>query len=130
MNRHRYLIAGTLWLDLQDERLWLGNRQIRIGGKALALLRALMERPRTLVTKDELFEQVWPGVAVSESVLTTAAKEVRQALGDDARNPRLIQTVYGRGYRFLCDTEARDDPPQADSSRTAKHRSLYFADRR
>ena len=113
MDQHRYLVAGSLWLDRQDERLWLGDRQIRIGGKALALLRALMERPRTLVTKDELFEQVWPGLAVSESVLTTAAKDVRQALRDDARNPQLIQTVYGRGYRFLRDVNASDDPPRA-----------------
>ena len=61
MDQLRYLIAGSLWLDRDDERLWLGDRQIRIGGKAFALLRALMERPRTLVTKDELFDQVWPG---------------------------------------------------------------------
>lgn len=130
MDQRRYLIAGSLWLDRHDERLWLNGRQVRIGGKALALLRALMERPRTLVTKDELFEQVWPGLSVSESVLTTAAKEVRQALGDDARNPQLIQTVYGRGYRFLCDTEARDDPPQAESKLGATQQSLNFTDRR
>ena len=130
MDRHRYLIAGSLWLDRQDERLWLGDRQIRIGGKALALLRALMERPRTLVTKDELFEQVWPGLAVSESVLTTAAKEVRQALGDDARNPQLIQTVYGRGYRFLRDAGGSDDPPQTASLDIPKPLSGYFGDRR
>jgi len=130
MDQYRYLIAGSLWLDRQDERLWLGDRQIRLGGKALALLRALMERPRTLVTKDELFEAVWPGLAVSESVLTTAAKEVRQALGDDARNPRLIQTVYGRGYRFLQDAEGSDDPPKAALQGTAKPPSRFFDDRR
>jgi TolB-like protein len=72
-----------------------------------------MERPRTLVTKDELFDKVWPGLAVSESVLTTAVKEVRQALGDNARDPQLIQTVYGRGYRFLRDTEASNERPNA-----------------
>ena len=80
-----------------------------------------MERPRTLVTKDELFDIVWPGLAVSESVLTTAAKEVRQALGDDARNPQLIQTVYGRGYRFLPDVETSDEvsaqPPEVRPSK-------------
>ena len=130
MGQHRYLIAGSLWLDRQDERLWLGDRQIRLGGKALGLLRALMERPRTLVTKDELFEAVWPGLAVSESVLTTAAKEVRQALGDDARNPRLIQTVYGRGYRFLQDAEGSDEPPNAALQGTAKAPSRLFDDRR
>ena len=115
MNQRRYLIAGPLRLDRQDERLWRNGRQVRLGGKAWALLQALMERPRTLVTKDDLFERVWPGLAVSESVLTTAVKEVRKAIGDNARNPDIIQTVYGRGYRFLIDTVASDEPPEAHS---------------
>lgn len=115
MDQQRYLIAGPLWLDREDERLWRSGRQVRLGGKAWALLRALMEKPRTLVTKDELFERVWPGLAVSESVLTTAVKEVRQAIGDDARNPAIIQTVYGRGYRFLVDAVATDESPMASS---------------
>lgn len=111
MEQHRYLVAGPVWFDCQDERLWRDGRPVRLGGKAVALLRTLMERPRILVTKDELFDSVWPGLAVSESVLTTAVKEIRQALGDDARKPRLIQTVHGRGYRFLIDVEATDDQP-------------------
>ena len=109
MDQRRYLISGPIRLDVRDERLWLADQQIRLGGKALALLRALMERPQTLVTKDELFDFVWPGLAVSESVLTTAVKEIRQAIGDDARRPRIIQTVYGRGYRFLPDVERSDE---------------------
>ena len=100
-----------MWLDRKDERLWLDGRTVRLGGKALALLRALMEHPRTLVTKSELFDSVWPGLAVSESVLTTAVKEVRQALGDDARSPRIVETVHGRGYRFLLDVEPSDNAP-------------------
>ena len=103
MDQHRYLMSGSIRLDRRDERLSRNGQDVRLGGRALALLRALMERPQTLVTKDELFESVWPGLAVSESVLTTAVKEIRQALGDDARSPQLIQTVYGRGYRFLPD---------------------------
>lgn len=102
-------------MDRKDERLWRNGREVRLGGKAWAMLQALMGKPRTLVTKDELFERVWPGLAVSESVLTTAVKEVRQAIGDDARNPTIIQTVYGRGYRFLLDTVESDEPPAASS---------------
>ncbi len=119
MDQHRYLISGPIRLDRKDERVWRNGQEVRLGGKALGLLRALMERPRTLVTKDELFDIVWPGIAVSELVLTTAAKEVRQALGDDARNPQVIQTVYGRGYRFLSDVQSSDEvsvePPQVRS---------------
>ncbi len=130
MEQQRYLIAGSLWLDRQDERLWRDGRHIRLGGKAFALLRALMERPRTLVTKAELFDTVWPDLAVSESVLTTAVKEARQAIGDDARQPKLIQTVYGRGYRFLPETEASDESPNAVAKRAIHWPSLAVRDRR
>ncbi|MCJ8156374.1 winged helix-turn-helix domain-containing protein [Sphingomonas sp. LaA6.9] len=109
MIHQRYLIAGPIRLDTRDERLWYQGQSVRLGGKAFGLLRALMETPGTLVTKDTLFERVWPGVTVSDSVLTTAVKELRQAIGDDARTPRVIETVYGRGYRFLPRVEESDD---------------------
>lgn len=95
------LFAGPYRLDPRDERVWKDGEPLRLGGKAFTLLRVLMDSPQTLVTKDELFEKVWGGLAVSESVLTTAVKELRQALGDDARRPSVIETVHGRGYRFL-----------------------------
>lgn len=113
MAHSRYLVAGALVLDCEDERAWNGGDPVRLGGKAFQLLCTLMRRPRTLVTKDELFDAVWPGVAVSEAVLTTAIKEIRQALGDQARSPRLIETVHRRGYRFLLDVDQRDTFPQA-----------------
>jgi TolB-like protein/DNA-binding winged helix-turn-helix (wHTH) protein len=95
------LVAGALRLDVGDERAWLGATPLRLGGKAFVVLARLMRQPQALVTKDELFDSGWPGLAVSESVLTTAVKEIRQALGDDARSPAFIETVHGRGYRFL-----------------------------
>lgn len=131
MKKQRYLVSGSLWLDRTDERIWRGSEELRLGGKAFAFLLALMEQPRTLVSKEDLFERVWPGLTVSESVLTTAAKEIRQAVGDDARNPRLIQTVYGRGYRFLGDTQPSDQPPKAEPTvelqKPAHWRRLHIA---
>lgn len=97
----RYLLAGPLRLDLQDERAWQGTEPLKLSGKALALLRMLMLSPRQLVTKEAIFDEVWNGLAVSDSVLTTAIKELRQALGDDARNPTMIETAHRRGYRFM-----------------------------
>lgn len=129
MDQHRYLISGPIRLDTRDERLWRNGQEVRLGGKALALLRALMERPQTLVTKDELFDSVWPGLAVSESVLTTAVKEIRQAIGDDARRPQIIQTVYGRGYRFLPDVERSDEAAGSGRASDEPTRRL-LADRR
>ncbi len=94
-------MSGAIRLDTRDERLWVGDMAPHIGAKAYALLCILMRNPQMLVTKDQLFDEVWKGLAVSDSVLTTAIKELRQALRDDARAPRLIETVHRRGYRFM-----------------------------
>lgn len=102
------LMAGPLRLNARDQRLSVNDQPVVLTGKSLALLRTLMQNPQTLVTKDQLFDAVWPGVIVSESVLTTAVKEVRRALGDDARNPRFIETAHGRGYRFLLPVQEQD----------------------
>ena len=107
----RTLVSGPFRLDLIDERLWRGHETIPLGSRAFELLRVLMECPQTLLTKDELFDRVWPGVAVSESVLTTAIKDLRRALGDEARAPTVIKTVHGRGYRYLLPVAVGDDLP-------------------
>jgi TolB-like protein/DNA-binding winged helix-turn-helix (wHTH) protein len=104
----RYRLASPWRLDVEDERLWNGDSPVRLNHKALLVLRALMDRPGVLVTKDELFEAGWPGLAVSDGVLTTAVKELRQAMGDRARAPTIIETVHGRGYRFLLPVERAD----------------------
>lgn len=135
MASERYLISDNIRLDRFDERIWLAGDVVRLGGKAFALLRTLMERPQILVSKDELFDEVWNGLAVSDSVLTTAVKELRQALRDDARKPRLIETVHGRGYRFLLPVSEQDSyepvspSPLADISIKLSNRSrrTWFA---
>jgi TolB-like protein len=68
-----------------------------------------MEQPGELVSKSAIFDSVWQGLAVSDAVLTTAVKELRQALGDDARDPRWLETVHGRGYRFIPAVEIADE---------------------
>src|SRR5262249_7591645 len=55
-----------------------------------------------LVTKDALWQAVWPDVTVSDAVLTVCVREIRQALGDDAKTPRFIETVHRRGFRFIA----------------------------
>lgn len=106
----RYLTAGTLSVDLEDARVTLNGKVVRLGMRAYSLLVVLMDRPQTLVTKEELFAQVWKGLHVSDAVLTTAVKELRQAIGDDARQPRFIETAHGRGYRFLMPVEGGEPP--------------------
>ncbi|MET0272557.1 MAG: winged helix-turn-helix domain-containing protein [Phenylobacterium sp.] len=122
------LIAGPFLMDWRDARVWRDGVPVRLGGKALALLRRLVETPQVLVSKDALFEAVWPGLAVSDSVLTTAVKEVRQALGDDARKPWIIETAHGRGYRFLLPVtpEGGVVPDPVTSSSPARRNALRW----
>src|SRR5215471_16279588 len=94
------LLFPPFRLDLSAEQLWCDTRAIALRPKTFAVLRYLAEHPGHLATKDELLDAVWGETAVSDTVLKTCVRELRQALGDDARNPRFIETVHGRGYRF------------------------------
>jgi DNA-binding winged helix-turn-helix (wHTH) protein/predicted ATPase len=88
-------------LDALNEQLWRGTEEISLRRKTFAVLRYLVEHAGRLVTKEQLLEAVWSGTYVSESLPTTCIREVRKALGDEAKTPRFIETVHGRGYRFL-----------------------------
>lgn len=104
-------------LDLRDERLIGPSGPVRIGNKAYQVLWALVALEGRLLTKEELFETVWDGTVVSESALTSVIKELRRALGDDTKTPRFIESVYGRGYRFLAPvSEAEPPEPQGDDT--------------
>ena len=100
-------------LDPQDARLIGPDGPIRIGNKALAVLEALIAAEGRLITKDQLFDSVWDGMAISESALTSVIKELRRALGDTEKPPRFIESVYGRGYRFCARVGRTGDTPPA-----------------
>ena len=91
----------SMWLDLDNERLWCGEQARTLRPKTFALLRYLVAHPGQLLPKAALLEALWPETMVSEVVLSGCLRELRQALGDDARAPRFIETVHRRGYRFI-----------------------------
>src|SRR5688572_26194420 len=105
MRKTHCFVFDPFRLDVLDERLWRRDHAVALGRKAFAVLRRLVREPGRLVTKDDLLASAWPDTAVSDAVLTTAMRELRQALGDEARSPRYIQTVHGRGYRFMPPVE-------------------------
>ena len=70
----------------------------------------------TLVGKDRLFDVAWPDQTVSEAVPTTAIREIRRALEDNARIPGWIETQHGKGYRFLPPVAARAVHPGRQSA--------------
>src|SRR5262245_13847054 len=111
MQKARYFLFEPFSLDVLDERLWEREKNIRLGHKALVVLQRLVSQPGELVTKDDLLAAAWPDTAVCEAVLTTAMRELRRALGDQARVPRFIETVHGRGYRFIASVTETSVPP-------------------
>jgi TolB-like protein len=96
----RTLSFGRYRLEPQSG-LMSGSRNVHLTPKALALLSYMADRPGEVVTKDQLFNAVWPEVSVGDAALVTCIQELRRALKDDARRPRYIETLHRRGYRFV-----------------------------
>ncbi len=78
-----------------------GEEETRLGSVVMDLLVALVRRRGEPASKDDLIAEVWQGRSVSDDALTAAIYELRKALGDRARSPSFIETIPGRGYRWL-----------------------------
>jgi Tol biopolymer transport system component/DNA-binding winged helix-turn-helix (wHTH) protein len=92
--------------------LWLrrGGERTVLQPKVAHTLEILADRPGRLVTKEELFDLLWPHAIVNEEALTQLVRKLRKALGDDPHLPRFIETIPKRGYRFLPDVIAEPEP--------------------
>ena len=93
---------------------------VMLGSRALDLLHTLVGRQGELVTKHDLMEATWPGLAVEESNLSVQFSTLRRALDEGRRDGSCIQTVIGRGYRFLpavsVESAIMPDPGPADAT--------------
>ena len=116
------LVFGPFRLDRHDERLWRGSEVIPLPPKTFAVLCCLVTQAGQLVTKEALLEAVWPETVVSEAVVTVAMRTLRGVLGDQARTPRFIETVHGRGYRFIAPVSTIV-PPERPMMMERLHRS-------
>ena len=92
----------TFELNLKTGELRKGGVKIRLQEQSFQILAALFERPGKLVTREALHQRLWPGDTFVdfETGLNIAVSKLRQALGDSADEPRLIETLPRRGYRF------------------------------
>ena len=90
-------------LDFRTRELRRGNTRVSLTGQPLEILRVLLERPGEIVEREELARQLWPnGTFVDfEHSLNAAIKRLRAVLGDDAQNPRFLETIPRRGYRWI-----------------------------
>ena len=99
-------------VDLRAAELYKAGRKIKLQVQPLHILAMLLEHPGEVLTREELRQRLWPADTFVDfdHSLNTAVKKLRQALGDDRKKPRFIETLPKRGYRFIGtvrDAEAR-----------------------
>ena len=95
---------GVFEADIRSGELAKRGRRVRLQEQPFQLLAMLLERPGELLTREELSSKLWPNTIVDfDHGLNKAVAKIREALGDSAENPRFIETVARRGYRFLAD---------------------------
>src|SRR5262245_59427439 len=107
------LAFGDCVFDTGSRELLRGGARQELSPKAFQFLELLLEaRPRVL-TKQELQDRLWPDAFVSESSLPRLAAEARAAIGDDAREGRLLRTVHRYGYAFSGEATVSEARPPA-----------------
>jgi DNA-binding response OmpR family regulator len=100
------IVSGALELDRRARRATLDGRVLALTPKALALLEYLMTHPDELITRERLLDAVWGwDYPAGTRAVDTRVAELRRALGDEAEEPRYIETVTGEGYRFIASVE-------------------------
>ena len=83
-----------------------GGTSVRLEPKVMEVLLCLAQHGGETLSKETLFHAVWPGTVVTDDVLTHCISELRRAFEDDAREPRIIQTISKRGYRLIATVNA------------------------
>jgi predicted ATPase/DNA-binding winged helix-turn-helix (wHTH) protein len=102
----RSFAFGPFVLIPERQLLLRGDAPVRLGGRALDILTALVERPGELLGKRELMARAWPDVVVDEGNLKVNMAALRRAIGDGVGPAACIATVTGRGYRFVAPVRA------------------------
>jgi DNA-binding winged helix-turn-helix (wHTH) protein len=118
---------GDFTVDFESRQLVRGAEEIHVGPKAFELLDLLLRTHPRALSKAQLQNQLWPRTFVSESNLSSLVTELRTALGDKARQPRFVRTVYGFGYAFCGKAVA---VPDAIRAITPRGRLRLFLDDR
>src|SRR5580692_10235327 len=111
--RHPPIVRfGTYEVSLQSGELRKSGVKIRVQQQPMKLLEILLERPGDLVTREELRSRIWANESFGDfdQAVNIAIAKLRGALGDSAENPRYIETLPKRGYRFIADVAVVNRP--------------------
>src|SRR5713101_4101874 len=117
---------GVFEVDLRAGELTKRGLRVRLQEQPFQVLAMLLEKPGELVTREELQKKLWSQTVVDfDHGLNKAINKIREALGDSAENPRFVETVPRRGYRFIAPVNTHDQPqqPAITELSTPEHRS-------
>ena len=119
---------GVFEVDLRAVELRKQGVRIRLQEQPFRVLTVLMQRPGEVVTREELRNQNWPPDTFVDfdNSLNTAINKLRDALGDSADNPRFIETLPRRGYRFLVPVTNSDQKETVSAGPTVQPRAHYW----
>src|SRR5215472_4293409 len=108
--RNAVVRFGTYEVSLRSGEVRKAGLKIRVQQQPMKLLQILLERPGEVVTREELRGRVWPDESFGDfdQAVNIAIAKLRSALGDSAENPRFIETLPKRGYRFIADVSVVD----------------------
>ena len=107
---------GTYEVDLRAGELWKAGIRIKVQQQPLKLLEILLEHPGEMVTREELRSRIWPEESFGDfdQAVNVAVAKLRGALGDSADNPRYIETLPRRGYRFVAPVASPSSDSRSD----------------
>src|SRR6266508_2057810 len=118
---------GEFTIDREQKVLLRNRTPLPLAPKVFDTLLILVDHGGRIVEKEELMKRLWPDSFVEESNLTFNIQQLRKALGDSARQPRFIETVARRGYRFIAEVNGNSAVPittKTELSSTSSARSL------
>src|ERR1700738_4768099 len=127
---------GSFKADLRAGELRRNGSKVRLQEQPFQVLTVLLEKPGEIVTREELRNRLWPADTFVDfdHGLNAAVKRLRDALGDSAENPRFVETLARRGYRFVAPVREKPNgtnpianAPIAPTARTRHHWPLVVA---
>jgi TolB-like protein/DNA-binding winged helix-turn-helix (wHTH) protein/cytochrome c-type biogenesis protein CcmH/NrfG len=118
---------ATFEVDLRAGELRKNGLRLKFSGQPLQVLVILLERPGEVVTREELQKRLWPDTFVDvDHNLNAAINKIRETLGDSAENPRFVETLARRGYRFIAPVEGEVPSRVVEAKATQGLRSVIF----
>ncbi|MGH9428728.1 MAG: winged helix-turn-helix domain-containing protein, partial [Terriglobia bacterium] len=111
----RIIRFGVFEVDLGTSELRKRGIKVKVSEQPFQILAMLLERPGELLTREEIQQKLWPdGTLVDyDHSINTAINKIREALGDSADNPRFVETLARRGYRFIASLQGIEHSPNS-----------------